>query len=731
MAKKIVQPVEVQATVSGDQSVKSFKAQIREAQQEALRLAAAFGETDERTLAAAKRVAELRDRMEDVNATIKGLHPDKFQAIANITGTLANGFAAAQGAAALLGGESEDLQKAMLRVQGAMAFAQGIAGLKDVQFQFAALKTMVVDGVKSMVAAIGATGFGAVLIAAGAAVTYLAMNWKEFTGQLTTAQKAAKAASDTMAEGAGNVEEQRLQIEYYRRVLNDTNKSESDRLWAFNQLKELVPTLTDNDISSANALAKVNAELDANVKNLVLKAQLDALIAKQAENNNKIAELNRKGLTEDVSLLQKAGNFIKAGFGLGPGAAMRFQMNNIQSGIKNTAEATAELSAENKALDDQMKELTSQITQSGTAVDKYTKQAEDAGKKTKEVTDYSIQRQIELTALEEDSLAKRQKLAGLNFDLSKEQLKEYGLTVQQISDLRNKAIQTATDEFNKEQLAKEKQHQADMLKAKEEAAAMKKRADESELTFIQAKYNEEELAAMKAAKTQEELTKSLNEIRLRELQNLIQSTRDAGNSTIELEKEIEQIRLDNAQKAADKQKDLRDKETEAEKQVVKARHDLRVAGAMATLELLDAITSNQDAKSEEQRKREFQRRKAFEIGNTIISTYSSAQQAYASQLAIATPDAPVRAQVAAAIAIVQGLARVATIQKQQYKSNTTAAGGGMSASRGNIPMPSMNSSSLGGGTQQAGQWSNKVYVTEGDISATQRRTRNLRKTSVL
>jgi hypothetical protein len=95
MAKKIVQPVEVQASVSGDQSVKSFKAQIREAQQEALRLAAAFGETDERTLAAAKRVAELRDRMEDVNATIKGLHPDKFQAIANITGTLANGFAAA------------------------------------------------------------------------------------------------------------------------------------------------------------------------------------------------------------------------------------------------------------------------------------------------------------------------------------------------------------------------------------------------------------------------------------------------------------------------------------------------------------------------------------------------------------------------------------------------------------------------------------------------------------
>jgi hypothetical protein len=69
------------------------------------------------------------------------------------------------------------------------------------------------------------------------------------------------------------------------------------------------------------------------------------------------------------------------------------------------------------------------------------------------------------------------------------------------------------------------------------------------------------------------------------------------------------------------------------------------------------------------------------------------------------------------------------------KSGNVQQGGGgssgLGASRGSLPMPSMNSSSLGGGTQQAGQWSNKVYVTEGDISATQRRTRNLRKTSVL
>jgi chromosome segregation ATPase len=165
MAKKIVQPVEVQASVKGDESIKSFRAQLREAQQDALRLAEAFGETDARTVAAARKVADLKDRMDDVNATIASLHPDKFQAIANITGTMANGFAAAQGAAALLGGESEDLQKAMLRVQGAMAFAQGVSGLKDMKFMLAGIgqqiMSVVVPAFSSLAGA--ARAFGAAL----------------------------------------------------------------------------------------------------------------------------------------------------------------------------------------------------------------------------------------------------------------------------------------------------------------------------------------------------------------------------------------------------------------------------------------------------------------------------------------------------------------------------------------------------------------------------------------
>lgn len=55
----------------------------------------------------------------------------KFEGIQKVSAGVASGFAAIQGAAALLGAENEDLQKALLKVQSAMAIAQGIGGLKD------------------------------------------------------------------------------------------------------------------------------------------------------------------------------------------------------------------------------------------------------------------------------------------------------------------------------------------------------------------------------------------------------------------------------------------------------------------------------------------------------------------------------------------------------------------------------------------------------------------------
>ena len=88
--------------------------------------------------------------------------------------------------------------------------------------------------------------------------------------------------------------------------------------------------------------------------------------------------------------------------------------------------------------------------------------------------------------------------------------------------------------------------------------------------------------------------------------------------------------------------------------------------------------------SEAQQKKAFNIQKGVSIATATIDTFLAAQGAYRSQMAIPTPDAPVRAAVAAGIAVAQGLARVAIISKQQFKGSGAPSGGG-GGGGGSIP----------------------------------------------
>jgi hypothetical protein len=115
----------------------------------------------------------------------------------------------------------------------------------------------------------------------------------------------------------------------------------------------------------------------------------------------------------------------------------------------------------------------------------------------------------------------------------------------------------------------------------------------------------------------------------------------------------------------------------------------------------------------------------------MVSTFAAAQQAYQSQMQF-TPDSPIRAAIAAATAVASGLARVAAIKKQQYTPGGQGSPAPSSPGGGGIQRPSLPASStLGGGSQMAGEWNTRVFVTEGDITGTQRRVNMLRGASVI
>lgn len=95
---------------------------------------------------------------------------------------LASGYAAVQGVMNLLNIENSEFEKAMIKVQSAMAVAQGIGGMKDLIEGGGTLITVfknATTGVKAFIkglsgvkAAIVATGIGALVVAVGTLVAY-------------------------------------------------------------------------------------------------------------------------------------------------------------------------------------------------------------------------------------------------------------------------------------------------------------------------------------------------------------------------------------------------------------------------------------------------------------------------------------------------------------------------------------------------------------------------------
>jgi FkbM family methyltransferase len=132
-----------------------------------------FGETSVQAANAAKKAAELKDRVGDAKALTDAFNPDKkFQAFSSALSGVAGGFSAVQGAMGLMGAESKDLEKTMLKVQSAMALSQGLSAITEAQDSFKNLKTVAVDAFKGIKTAIGSTGIGLLVIALGAIYAY-------------------------------------------------------------------------------------------------------------------------------------------------------------------------------------------------------------------------------------------------------------------------------------------------------------------------------------------------------------------------------------------------------------------------------------------------------------------------------------------------------------------------------------------------------------------------------
>ncbi len=253
-------------------SVKGFKQQLKEAQLDVITLTEKFGATSKEAINAAKRAAELKDRMADAKTLVDAFNPDKkFNAFAGALGAVTGGFAAVQGAMGLLGIESEDLQKQLLKVQSAMAVSQGLNSFLDS-----------IQGVKTfgkvLVQTLGKSGL------IGIAIAGVGLLGAKLLGLFDKKiDLAARTLSDSLKELAkGSVEATREVLET-KNAFDQARQgiiSQEDALKTYNEGIGQTVGLA-KDLNGAEKLLADNA--DNYIKVQGLKAQANYILGKSAE----------------------------------------------------------------------------------------------------------------------------------------------------------------------------------------------------------------------------------------------------------------------------------------------------------------------------------------------------------------------------------------------------------------------------------------------------------------
>lgn len=172
------------STDATEKSNKSLTGQLRALKQELTLLESQGKDNTKEFQSLLIAAGRLEDQIGDTRARVRQLASDtfKFDVAVQSVQALTAGFEVAQGAAALFGDESQDLQKALLKVQAATAIANGVQQLSAVILEENELKTAALTSAKRVYtfvttgataatklwrAALVATGIGALVVAIG------------------------------------------------------------------------------------------------------------------------------------------------------------------------------------------------------------------------------------------------------------------------------------------------------------------------------------------------------------------------------------------------------------------------------------------------------------------------------------------------------------------------------------------------------------------------------------
>ena len=290
-------------TQSARSQLKLLRDELQELEQSGQRNTARFRELQ-------AQAGGLADQIGDTQAQIKAMSSDTrtLDTLLGVGQGLAGAFAVAQGAAALFGDENEELQKAMLKVQAALAILNGVQAVANVlnkdsaamvnlnataQRAYAAAVGTSTGALKAFRLALAATGIGLAVVAVGmlaANFDKLSAAVKGFLGieDKQTSEEAMEALNHQLALMNANGEEQRKILQAEHDGLYDVLELETD-------LAKQKEIMQRQEILRAQGATILSKEAQENAKKEIefereLKDMADARANLQLESFNREKE---------------------------------------------------------------------------------------------------------------------------------------------------------------------------------------------------------------------------------------------------------------------------------------------------------------------------------------------------------------------------------------------------------------------------------------------------------
>jgi len=302
--------IDINIQGNADEVVGSLRSQLRQAQAEVATLSDKFGVTSKEATEAAKRAAELKDRIGDAKALTDAFNPDaKFKALSSSLAGVAGGFAAVQGGMALFGTQSKEVEQTLLKVQSAMALSQGLQTIGEsvdsfkqlaaVAKSYTIVQKVVTAGQWLWNAAMAANPVGLIvagvvaLIAAGVALVSYFKSTSDAAAKNTSAVNANKKAIDNQSKSL-----EKNSTELQKKQSHELAMAKASGASAAS-IRALELKLIDEKIAyekSARAVAFNTYEKNKNYLASLKAADADEeIIKKQQETTNKsIEEYNKQ-----------------------------------------------------------------------------------------------------------------------------------------------------------------------------------------------------------------------------------------------------------------------------------------------------------------------------------------------------------------------------------------------------------------------------------------------------